>query len=541
LQLIVDLPDAVCRKTKKIDVEMMMKRRMNRVKKEYQVYMHKVHVLCWLGHGNYVSRTLNDQELLAAALSLVPSKECYPGERVDMKYLEQITTWFKDKLTLKQDKNENKYKPKLPPLKDLLISQIKSRVVTTKKYLVYIFVCMLRALGLQCRVMFNFVTLPLKPPSSELCSLSTKQKENEASNETTKPTTKKSTSKSSNKTKKDNSNSQSAEKISQLDGADDYLYPYFQNIVQLDGNDDRSQPLTRSNNRVRKTKDINTNPDDVSPPKKSRKSPSPKPIGKNAKRDIKEHDRGTVVENSKKSEVKGKRTSRKPQPEDKVETNDKTTKLLSESKIAVNEKSAPRKKTTKEENITSNDNARSRKTRSTASTSAKTDKVPKPEESSKNVRNLRAPKIIVTQDNAHNTSKYFTETNNTEENKKASTSRKRSRTATPDTQTSKNKEALEISKSSKTRTKSAPGSSIEQSKYFRKAEQATPRSKQSKESLPKQNSIKSEDKKRVSHRDLAKSRSKNDHNNVTGDLVNIIKKRVKEAKEESKRGLVAGT
>ncbi|XP_047989281.1 DNA repair protein complementing XP-C cells homolog [Leguminivora glycinivorella] len=51
LQVVVDFPDTVRRKSKKIDVEMMMRRKMNRVKKEYQVYMHKVHVLCWLGHG----------------------------------------------------------------------------------------------------------------------------------------------------------------------------------------------------------------------------------------------------------------------------------------------------------------------------------------------------------------------------------------------------------------------------------------------------------------------------------------------------------
>ncbi|XP_026326715.1 DNA repair protein complementing XP-C cells homolog isoform X2 [Hyposmocoma kahamanoa] len=84
LQLVVGIPDAVCKRSKKLDIEMMMKRKINRVKKENQVYMHKVHVLCWLGHGNFVSRVLNDQELLAAALSLVPSKECYPEVNEDV-------------------------------------------------------------------------------------------------------------------------------------------------------------------------------------------------------------------------------------------------------------------------------------------------------------------------------------------------------------------------------------------------------------------------------------------------------------------------
>ncbi|VVC89123.1 unnamed protein product [Leptidea sinapis] len=261
LQLVVGIPGAVCRKSKKIDVEMMMKRKLNRAKKEQQVYMHKVHVLIWLGHGNYVSKVLNDQSILSTALSLVASQDCYPGERVDMKYVEQITSWYHNKITLKQDKHENKFRPKAPPLTVILPEQIKKKVFTTKKYIVFVFVSMLRALGLQCRVMFNFITVPLRPPSSELCSLSTKVKE-DGGEEKSKQSNK-------NRTKPGKSKNKTKEITNDIDD---------KNIPQLDGNDDlgtertrrtRSAPAKQAQKHLNGNKSEN---EDVSPPKRPKKN-----------------------------------------------------------------------------------------------------------------------------------------------------------------------------------------------------------------------------------------------------------------------------
>ncbi|XP_047522942.1 DNA repair protein complementing XP-C cells homolog isoform X1 [Pieris napi] len=262
IELFVDIPGACCRKSKKtLDVEMMMKRKMNRVKKEQQLIIHKVHVLCWLGHGNFVSGVLNDQDILSAALSMVPSKECYPGQRVDMKYLEQITSWYHDKVILKQDRHENKFRTKAPPLKNILLEQIKKKVFSTKKYIVYVFVSMLRSLGLQCRVMFNFVTVPIRPPNSELYSLSTKDKtENDKNEGDGNKTDKKGVKKESKKIK-----------IPQLDGIYDESSSdssdEMANITQLDGNDDVS-PVKRRNTRSQK----NIENKDVSPPKRARRN-----------------------------------------------------------------------------------------------------------------------------------------------------------------------------------------------------------------------------------------------------------------------------
>ncbi|XP_063823409.1 DNA repair protein complementing XP-C cells homolog [Ostrinia nubilalis] len=495
LQLVVQLPDSVCRKTKKIDVEMMMKRKINRVKKEYQVYMHKVHVLCWLGHGNHVSQVLNDQEVLAATLALVPSKECYPGERVDMKYLEQITTWFKDKLTLKQDKNENKFRPKAPPLKEILLAQLKSRVVTTKKYLVFIFVAMLRALGLQCRVMFNFVTLPIKPPSSELCSLSTKPKEDvnkEKSKEAKKAV--ESNKASTSNTKKSKVKPKSQEKISQVDGnydrEDDES---FDNIMQVDGNDDALPKETR-NTRARKEKTAtkNATEEDVSPPKKSRNTPSPKP---------------------KKTMSK---TSKDLQSKSETGENSKDTKHSNDPPAT-----------------------KSRRTRNSVKSSTNSEKVAKVESQKKDTKvksKVEPPKIVVTKANQdkEQSSKYFS--SESLNDNKTRLSRKRALTANPDSsQTVKDKP-------NKSRTKSAPGNAVEKSKYFdSETESTSAQSKKSRLSLKNKKELdpKAEDERRISHRDLVKKTTK-PKNDVKGDLINLIKGRVKEAKEESKKGKVKG-
>ncbi|XP_045534142.1 DNA repair protein complementing XP-C cells homolog [Papilio machaon] len=245
LQLIVDIPDSISRRTKKIDVENMMRRKMNRVKKECQVYMHKVHVLCWLGYGNYISTVLNDQEVMSTALSLLQnpnSKDCYPGQRVDMKYVEQITSWYQKTLTLKKDKHEGKFRPKAPKLKEILIQQIRNKILTSKKYLVYVFVSMLRAIGLHCRVMLNFVTVPIKPPASELHSISTKSTDKSKSD-------KKEASKDKNIKKSNSIKTNTKKKIPQLDGNYDYSTDSdsdISNIMQIDGNDDKSPRITRS-------------------------------------------------------------------------------------------------------------------------------------------------------------------------------------------------------------------------------------------------------------------------------------------------------
>lgn len=178
VQITVEIPTLIRKKKQKDDYFMQVKRRMNRIKKENQVYMHKVHLLCWIAHGNYVNTTLNSEKLLGVSLSLIPSENCYPPERADLSYLEQITSWYR-----KIIKVVEKTSDRVPTisLERILQTQFSKKVANSNKNFVLMFICILRALGLQCRLILSLRCLPLKPPASELCSLSTKNNENEAS------------------------------------------------------------------------------------------------------------------------------------------------------------------------------------------------------------------------------------------------------------------------------------------------------------------------------------------------------------------------
>ncbi|XP_018327473.1 DNA repair protein complementing XP-C cells homolog [Agrilus planipennis] len=169
IQITVSLPEHM-RKKKGEDLQAAIKRRLNRIKKENQILIHKVHLLCWIAHGNYVNNILNDPNLLASALSLVPSEKCYPKGRADLKYLQQFTSWYSNTIKL-TNKPESKYVQSL----EILQEQITQKEAHNSKSFVYIFICILRALGLQCRLILSFRVAPLRPPSSELHSLSLKE------------------------------------------------------------------------------------------------------------------------------------------------------------------------------------------------------------------------------------------------------------------------------------------------------------------------------------------------------------------------------
>ncbi|CAD0198824.1 unnamed protein product [Chrysodeixis includens] len=535
IQLFVEFPDAQARKSKTVDVEMMMKRKINRVKKEYQVYMHKVHVLCWLGHGNYVSRVLNDQELMAAALSLVPSKECYPGQRVDMKYVEQITSWYKDKLTLNQDKHEDKFKPKQQPLKALLLGQMQKRVVTTKKYLVFIFVTMLRALGLQCRIMFNFVTLPIKPPSSELCSLSTKAKEEKAKSDKSKQPTDKTEVKKEVKPKEKTTGASSSKTkqliVPQLDGNYDGFYSDDdENIMQVDGSDDPAPSRTRSTRTCKRTKATENEKEDeeVSPPKIPKKSvgtASPKPTKKQEDSKVERATRTRKGKETESETVKEKTVKKEINKLDKGNT-EKPPKLTTRkqkanaetSNLSIKKEISPLKKPSISSTRSSN--------RNQVSVSAT-----KGDSKSK----TSVPSIAMTDENDKEVSSKFFE--DTSAKKKPRLSRQRSQTTNPQSAATQSKlEVKENVSKAKTRTKSAPGTAVEKSKYFEKEppKKVTPR----KTAKQIKDEIKAENSQRVSHRDLAKAqKGKND---VKNDLVDIIKTRIKVAKTAAKQGIVKG-
>lgn len=163
VEITVQMP-GVIREKKGIDLLAAMKRRLNRIKKENQIFIHKVSLLCWIAHGNFLNKIINNEEFLGLALSFIPSEQCYPADRTDLSYLEQILNWYRKTMQF-LDKNKDY------DFEQQLHIDINKKQASNKTILVLIFICILRALGIQCRLVMSLLVLPLKPSNSELCSL----------------------------------------------------------------------------------------------------------------------------------------------------------------------------------------------------------------------------------------------------------------------------------------------------------------------------------------------------------------------------------
>jgi xeroderma pigmentosum group C-complementing protein len=174
IEVTLEVPDLYRKRKKKgFDMEAHLRRRLNRVKREFQVLIHKVHLLCWIAHGRYVNSVLNSEVLMAQSLSLIPSQHCYPSKHANLSYLEHIVEWFRQTVNV-SDGTENK---PLLPLCESLQQSFQLRTACSTRDLVLMFICILRTLGIKARLMMSLQPLPLKPSSQELCVINkTKEK-----------------------------------------------------------------------------------------------------------------------------------------------------------------------------------------------------------------------------------------------------------------------------------------------------------------------------------------------------------------------------
>ncbi|XP_037044544.1 DNA repair protein complementing XP-C cells homolog isoform X3 [Bradysia coprophila] len=201
-------------KTNKLqaDIEASIKRKINRRKKESQLMMHKVHLLSWIAYGNYVNKVLNSTKLMEMVVKYIPSEKCYPKDKTDQQFFEQISKWFKTTVGLKS-KEQNCPLKCLPPIATSLALQIQSKMAICKKDFVFIFIILLRSIGIQCRLVINLGTVPMRPAAKDLCVISTKPTEKSSSKDKAKKD-KKSTkadkiSSQDKKTRKDSTTSKS--------------------------------------------------------------------------------------------------------------------------------------------------------------------------------------------------------------------------------------------------------------------------------------------------------------------------------------------
>ncbi|CAG0888199.1 unnamed protein product, partial [Darwinula stevensoni] len=149
------------RKRKGFDMEAYIKRKIARVKREIQLLVHKVHILCLIAHMQHLNSLVNDTDLLGLAISVIPSTS-YPKKHADLKYLEMLLKWFREKFPILESDEKC-----LNSGKDLprLVRVFQEHNIRNPNDLVLVFVAVVRSVGLDCRLIMSLTPLPLKPPS----------------------------------------------------------------------------------------------------------------------------------------------------------------------------------------------------------------------------------------------------------------------------------------------------------------------------------------------------------------------------------------
>ncbi|XP_039443184.1 DNA repair protein complementing XP-C cells homolog isoform X1 [Culex pipiens pallens] len=166
---------------KKMDLLTAIKRMMNREKRQNQIYLHKVSVLCWIGHGTFLNRTLSNANLIKAINKrLLPSTtNCRPKGLTNLHYFEQVTRYFRKAVRLK---NHVMYfhpptSAKLPPLSATLKYQILQRSAFSKRDYILLYLLMLRSLSIHCRLVISLPVPPKHVPTSDLYRMNPQTRE----------------------------------------------------------------------------------------------------------------------------------------------------------------------------------------------------------------------------------------------------------------------------------------------------------------------------------------------------------------------------
>ncbi|KAK2577499.1 hypothetical protein KPH14_003594 [Odynerus spinipes] len=149
-----------------------------------QILIHKVGILCWLAHGFHLNKVINDTDIMSSLLSLM-SAENWPKNRSDLTYLEKFIKWFRKKFTIKNNEEEENI------TKEVLLSRLQQKQVLNYKELVFLCVAMLRAIGMNCRLIVSLCPPPLKLQLSQLFKASQKEEKGKGKNVSDKPTKKK--------------------------------------------------------------------------------------------------------------------------------------------------------------------------------------------------------------------------------------------------------------------------------------------------------------------------------------------------------------
>ncbi|CAM4586443.1 DNA repair protein complementing XP-C cells isoform X1 [Caretta caretta] len=151
------------REKRKAEFETYLRRMMKRFNKEVHEDTHKVHLLCLLANGFHRNRVCNQPDLQAIGFSIIPTHFTkVPAGRIDLLYLSNLVKWFVATFTINTELSVDR-----ESLQSTLERRFAIYAARDDEELIHIFLLILRALQLLCRLVLSLRPIPLKEPAGK--------------------------------------------------------------------------------------------------------------------------------------------------------------------------------------------------------------------------------------------------------------------------------------------------------------------------------------------------------------------------------------
>ncbi|KAJ7316932.1 hypothetical protein JRQ81_003094 [Phrynocephalus forsythii] len=146
------------RERRQAEFETYLRRMMKRFNKEVCEDTHKVHLLCLLANGFHRNKICSQPDLQAIALSIIPTHFTKtPAGQVNRLYLSNLVKWFVATFTVNSQLSNND-----DGWQTTLERRFAVYAARDEEELVQMFLLILRALQLLCRLVLSLQPIPLK-------------------------------------------------------------------------------------------------------------------------------------------------------------------------------------------------------------------------------------------------------------------------------------------------------------------------------------------------------------------------------------------
>ena len=137
----ITLNDSDVKKKKTVDINDLIRQRINRFKRDLQHKRHKTSLLLYISRGIFLNNVVNDELIKAICFSLTINEMKAP-KRLTLKFLNEFTSWFKNNFKFKDTVVKDNQ-----PIIDSLVRCLHNRQAHSSVQINLMFLSLLRSLG----------------------------------------------------------------------------------------------------------------------------------------------------------------------------------------------------------------------------------------------------------------------------------------------------------------------------------------------------------------------------------------------------------